>query len=78
MIIINKIIHFFKVRITAKKFNVKTCELDSSFNFKYWIGYDNKIYFGSPYFIFFYSAQNDWWVGSEYQKEYINKKNNKI
>ena len=54
------VVHFFKVRWTAKRFNIWTKELDNTNREQYWLGYDNKIYFGHPMTIFFLSAQNSW------------------
>ena len=52
------VVHYFKVRWTAKRFNIWTKELDPKNRERYWLGYDNKIYYGHPMFIFFLSAQN--------------------
>lgn len=54
--------HFFKVRWTAKRFNIWTEKLDETNKEGYWLGYDNKIYFGHPLASFFLSNQNNWWL----------------
>lgn len=56
------VVHFFKVRWTAKRFNIWTKELDKTCKEGYWLGYDNKIYYGHPMAVFFLSAQNSWWL----------------
>lgn len=64
-------VHLFKVRRHAKRFNIWTQEIDSSNRDGYWLGYDNKIYFGHPMFIFFLSAQNKWWLDNTPKKPQI-------
>lgn len=56
------VVHFFKVRWTAKRFNIWTKELDKTCKEGYWLGYDNKIYYGHPMAVFLLSAQNSWWL----------------
>lgn len=56
------VVHFFKVRWTAKRFNIWTKELDKTCKEGYWLGYDNKIYYGHPMAVFFLSEQNSWWL----------------
>jgi hypothetical protein len=67
MIIIKAIIHFFKVRYHAKPFDVyNECECRNRHSDGLlsadWISYDGKLYYGHPFFIFFESAQNSWWL----------------
>ena len=57
MVTLATVIHFLKVRCTAKRFNIRTKKLDKTSK-DYWLGYDNKIYYGHPMFIFFLSVQN--------------------
>lgn len=64
------IIHFFKVRYTAQKFDIRKEKIDS--NRKpdgimrgYWIGYDGILYYGHPFGVFFKSAQNSWWLNKQ-------------
>jgi hypothetical protein len=67
MKIIKTIKHFFKVRYYATPFDIyneRECpnrKSDSLFSGD-WISYDGKLYYGHPLFIFFYSAQNSWWL----------------
>jgi len=56
------VVHEFKVRCTAKRFNIWTKELDKTCKEGYWLGYDNKIYYGHPMLVFFLSSQNSWWL----------------
>jgi len=56
-----------KARCTAKKFDIwKECEDDNRKSDSWlsgdWIASDGKLYYGHPLFIFFASAQNDWWL----------------
>jgi len=62
-------IHFFKVRYTAKKFNVWTEKIDHNrkpdmFVGGDWIGYDGVLYYGNPLYVFFKSGHNSWWINS--------------
>ena len=57
------VVHPFKVRYTAKPFNIwkqEVCKIGE--NESYWLGYDGKIYFGHRWIVFIDSAQNDWWL----------------
>lgn len=56
-----------KARWTAKKFDTwKECQDDNRKSDSWlsgdWIASDGKIYYGHPLFLFFESAQNDWWL----------------
>jgi hypothetical protein len=67
------IIHFFKSRWYAKPFDIyKECQdnnrLKDYFISRYYISYDNKIYYGNPFLVFFESDQNIWWVHSQNKK----------
>lgn len=62
--VLASIVHFFKVRWTAKRFNIWTEELDKTCKEYYWLGYDNKIYYGHPMGILFLSSQNRWWLNN--------------
>lgn len=55
-----------KARLTAKKFNVWTQEVDpkrkpDAFMNGNWIADDGFIYYGHPLGIFFKSNHNEWW-----------------
>jgi hypothetical protein len=56
------VVHFFKLRWTAKRFNIWKAELDPNDREGYWIGYDGIIYYGYPLGVFIYSSQNRWWL----------------
>ena len=63
------VVHFFKVRYTAKKFDIWEEKIDQnrerdSFMAGDWIGYDGVLYYGHPLGIFFKSAQNSWWLNA--------------
>lgn len=69
------VIHFFKVRYTARKFNIQTEKIDQDRKSDTqtsgdYIGYDGILYYGHPAFIFFKSAHNDWWSSSRLTTKY--------
>lgn len=63
------VIHFFKVRYTAQKFDIWKQKIDQNrkrdfFMAGDWIGYDGVLYYGHPLGIFFKSSQNSWWLNA--------------
>ena len=65
------IIQNIKARLSAKKFNIWTEEIDpkrepDAFLLGDWIA-NGKLYYGHPLFIFFESSQNEWFKESQYE-----------
>lgn len=63
------VIHFFKIRYTAQKFDIWKEKIDPNrerddFMAGDWIGYDGVLYYGHPLGIFFKSSQNRWWLNA--------------
>ena len=63
------VIHFFKVRYTAQKFDIWEEKINPNrkrdfFMAGDWIGYDGVLYYGHPLGIFFKSSQNSWWLNA--------------
>lgn len=73
MKILKAIKHFFKVRYTAKRFNIWTEKIEDDYYEGYWLGYDGVIYYGARWFLFFKSSQNEWWLSEsfKYKREFI-------
>lgn len=72
MRIIKAIKHFFKVRYYASPFDIYNeredrKRKDDGLLSGDWISYDGKLYYGHPFFIFFQSAQNSWWLKKDKQ-----------
>jgi hypothetical protein len=68
--LLSNIVHFFKVRYYAKPFDIhKECQDNTrkadNFLSGDWISYDGKLYYGNPWFVFFKSAQNSWWLNQQ-------------
>lgn len=67
--LVARVVHFFKVRYTAQKFDIWEEKIDHNrkrdfFMAGDWIGYDGVLYYGHPLGIFFRSAQNSWWLNA--------------
>lgn len=61
------IIKNLMARFNAKKFNIWTEKADAerkpdTILTGDWIDKDGVLYYGHPFFIFFKSCQNDWWI----------------
>ena len=61
MKLIKYIIHQWKLRHTLKPFNVWTQQIDFYRKDCYWLGYDDKIYYGHRFGYLAESAQNEWY-----------------
>ena len=68
-LLLSAVVHFFKVRYYAKPFDIWKEKQDNNRVRDDWFGgdyisYDGKLYYGDPWFIFFESAQNEWWLSN--------------
>lgn len=53
-----------KARFRAEKYNIWTEQLDHNCKDKNWYA-NGKLWYGHPLFVFFESAKNNWFIGSQ-------------